>query len=228
MERQKEDYNRGKNKKVFSKTYWEIDGNLQICIKIKKKRVFYTYWSSYLKNDNTVKHITTQEHKGSVNTKKRQATLTSWLQKASSLILKKQTTGTKNFFGSFLWWNTIPSQPFQPPCEFCEISKNTFSYRIPLVAASGLAFLRQRSGVLKKKIFCKSSLWTVNNNSIKLFGISWYGLAVYLLGTPYKYTYHFPLDAGRKLDVHNSKGFSGFFIRDFKCAYKDISLCQRA
>ena len=68
-----------------------------------------------MKNDDATKHITTQEHEGSVNTKKRQTNLTSWRQEASPLILKKQTTRAKLLFGKFLWWNTIPSDPPRLP-----------------------------------------------------------------------------------------------------------------
>ena len=44
-------------------------------------------------------------------------------------------------------------------CEFCEISKNTFFYRTPLVAASGLSLNRIEIQILfVRKLFIESQL----------------------------------------------------------------------
>ena len=43
-------------------------------------------------------------------------------------------------------------------CEFCKISKNIFSYRTPLVAASGLNFFLQQFFKFSRNIFTSFSL----------------------------------------------------------------------
>ena len=61
-------------------------------------------------------------------------------------------------------------------CEFCEISKNTFFYRTPLVAAAEQIKARRKKAILSVQNFCKSleEVFTFNFDlNYKHFGFSY-------------------------------------------------------
>ena len=55
------------------------------------------------------------------------------------------------------------------PCEFCEISKSTFSYRTPLVAASKSMLLVKQIGDKSVKPVCKSTKILVTYTKVSVF-----------------------------------------------------------
>ena len=55
------------------------------------------------------------------------------------------------------------------PCEFCEISKSTFSYRTPLVAASKSVLSVKQIGDKNVKSVCQSAKVLVNYTKFSIF-----------------------------------------------------------